>query len=143
MGLTHYWRRPPRLPTAMFCAAVEDVRRILSTVAIKLAGRDGTGEPILLDSRISFNGRTPLACEAFEIASSEWDRLGNPEVTSFCKTGGLPYDLCVKAALIILNHHLHQHLSVASDQAIDGWHSARDIVQVTLGYVPTFALSTV
>ena len=140
MGLTHYWRRPARLSPDKFRAAVVDVRLLLSTAPVGVAGIDGTGAPILHDDQIAFNGRSPLACESFAIAAIESDRHGGGEVTSFCKTQRLPYDLFVKAVLIVLAHHLQPHFVVTSDEGSDGWASARAFVRETLGYGESFTL---
>ena len=140
MGLTHYWRRPARLSPVKFRAAVAEIRHLLSTVPVDIAGIDGTGVPILRDHQIAFNGRAPLACESFAIGAIESDRHGCGEVTSFCKTQRLPYDFFVKTVLIVLAHHLHPHFVVTSDQGPDGWVSARDFVRTVLGYGESFTL---
>ena len=141
MGLTHYWRRPARLPPDMFRAAVADVRRLLSTAPVHVAGIDGTGAPVLCDDQIAFNGRAPLACESFVIAAIECDRHGSGEVTSYCKTEYLPYDFFVKAVLIVLAHHHHPHFVVSSDEGHGGWAKARAFVREMLGYCESFTLS--
>lgn len=141
MGLSHHWRRPTELTAGTFRAAAHDVCKLLASSPVELAGFDGTGSPIIGDDRIVINGRTPLACEPFEIALVEFDRRGNSEVRSFCKTEGLPYDLIVKAALIVFQHHLKPHFVVTSDQMNDDWASARDLVQSTLGFGESFCLS--
>lgn len=141
MGVTHHWRRPTELPADSFRAAVADVRRLLSAATVEIGGFDGTGSPILRDDRIVFNGLAPLACEPFEVATVEFDRHGRNEVCEFCKTGHLPYDLQVKATLIVLEHHLHPHFVVTSDQADEEWAAARDLVQSALGYGSAFCLS--
>lgn len=141
MGLTHHWRRPTELPADSFRAAVADVRRLLAATTVELGGFDGTGSPILRDDRIVFNGREPLACEPFEIATVEFDRQGRNEAWAFCKTEHLPYDLYVKAALIVFQHHRHPHFVVTSDQADKDWSAARELVQSILGFGQSFSLS--
>lgn len=96
--------------------------------------------PIVREDRVVFNGRAPLACEPLEIAAVEFDRRGRPEVRSFCKTDLLPYDLCVKAVLIVFQHHLQSHLVVTSDQKGNDWSVAREVVQSVLGYGQAFCL---
>jgi len=140
MGLTHHWQRPTDLPTAVFRAAVEDCRSLLNSGLVEVAGFDGTGAPILNDERIVFNGQAPVACEPFEIAVVEFDRRGRPECIGHCKTEHLPYDLYVKAALIVFAHHLTDSFRVSSDADDRDWDDARSFVQDQLGYGQAFHL---
>ena len=60
MGYTHYFSRPRTLAAAPFRLFVKDARSIVAALinnGIKLAGPDGTGEPIIRPSRISLNGQ--------------------------------------------------------------------------------------
>ena len=60
MGYSHYFSRPRTLATTPFRRFVADTRSIVASLSkngIKLAGPDGTGEPILRPSRISLNGQ--------------------------------------------------------------------------------------
>src|SRR4051812_15261012 len=114
MGLTHSWLRPTELPTDAFAAAVTDIRRVLESSSIPLAGLEGRGAPILVDDGVAFNGAGAARCEPFEIHRVEFDRHGRLEKFSFCKTQGLPYDLAVKASLIVLKKHLHDLITVMS-----------------------------
>lgn len=59
MGYTHYWYRPPVINPAAFSAIRQDIARLLPALAdvgVPLAGPDGTGDPILTDDLIAFNG---------------------------------------------------------------------------------------
>ena len=141
MGLSHHWQRPTELPAEAFRLAVGDCRVITAEEAPELAGFDGTGEARFDDGHIVFNGRAPRACEPFEIAVTEFDRRGRPEVFGHCKTQGMPYDLWVKAVLIVLQHHLTPWLDVTSDEKDDDWSEARTLVQQHLGYGEAFKLS--
>lgn len=141
MGVTHYWRRPTELPPETFRAAVIDVHRLFSVEHIEVAGFDGTGSPIVSEDRVILNGRAPLACEPLEITAIEFDPRGRSEVRSFCKTELLPYDLCVKAVLVVFQHHLHSHFVVTSDQQDTDWTAARELVQSALGYGQAFCLA--
>lgn len=142
MSLTHHWQRPTELQIEAFRDAVEDCRKLLAGSQPDIAGFDGTGEPILHEERIVFNGQAPGACEPFEIAAVEFDRRGRPEVFGHCKTGHLPYDLYVKASLIVLAHHLGGTFKVMSDADSADWDEARDLVEKTLGYGGDFSLSS-
>src|SRR5687768_12698708 len=116
MGVTHYWYRPTELPAAAFAAAVEDLRRVLKTVDVPLAGFEGTGERILRDDAVVFNGAAGAAVEPFEIQLVEFDRRGRPEKFTCCKTERLPYDIAVKMALIVMKEHLGEQITVTSDE---------------------------
>lgn len=141
MGLTHHWKRPTELPIAAFRKAAADCRLLLDAASIDLAGFDGTGPPLLSEERIIFNGTAPAACEPFEVAAVEFDRRGRPEFFGHCKTEHLPYDLYVKASLIVLAHYLCDDFQVMSDAPEDEWAQARDLVEASLGYGSSFILS--
>src|SRR4051812_32399048 len=114
MGLTHSWLRPTELPADAFAAAVKDIQLALKRANIPLAGFEGSGKPVFREDAVVFNGVQGAACEPFEIHQVEFDRRGRPEVFSFCKTQGLPYDLAVKAALIVFKSHLGETIQVMS-----------------------------
>src|SRR4051794_9594297 len=101
MGLTHYWYRPTELPTEPFAAAVEGIRQVLKVTGVPLGGFEGVGDPILKPDAVVFNGRKGAAVEPFEIQLVEFDQRGRPAKFSYCKTEGRPYDLAVRAALIV------------------------------------------
>src|SRR4051794_29927973 len=56
MGLTHSWIRPTELPARLFAQAVEDIRTVLASAEVPLAGLEGVGEPILRLDAVIFNG---------------------------------------------------------------------------------------
>lgn len=141
MGITHHWKRPTELAEAAFANAILDLRKLIAAADLDIAGFDGTGLPILLSNHVVFNGPAPMSCEPFEIAQTEFDRRGRPEFYGHCKTQGLPYDMAVKAALIILAHHLGQSISVSSDTGDDDWAVARELVQGHLGFGGNFRLA--
>lgn len=134
MGLTHYWERPTELPKKPFAAAVEDLRRLIAGAGAELAGFDGTGSPICETEHVVFNGADGESCEPFEIRRIEFDRRGRPNVCSFCKSEGLPYDLFVRVALIVFRQHLGSQFEVRSDGNPDSWLQATALVQRVLGY---------
>jgi len=116
MGKTHYWRRPTELPTDRFAAAANEIRRVVGLAGVPLAGFEGSGEPVFMENSVVFNGVGNARCEPFKVHDTEFDRHGRPETFSFCKTQGLPYDLAVKAALVILKEHLGDSIKVMSDE---------------------------
>jgi hypothetical protein len=119
---------------------VSDVKRLLPTLDVRLAGDEGKGEPVLVDDAIVFNGEGAARCEPFALLRVEHDRRGRGVVSGFCKTEGLPYDLGVKAVLVVLKHHLRDEIKVSSDQRERGWAEARAAVQAALGYGEDFEL---
>ena len=140
MGWTHYWQRPTELPEVEFAHAAQDCSKMIDAIGLPLAGFDGSGEPIISDERIVFNGGPSAACEPFEIARVEFDRRGRGLVGGFCKTEGLPYDLCVQAVLLILKHYLGDLINVTSDGADEDWEEARSRAHDVLGYGDNFKL---
>ncbi len=137
MGLSHYWHRGTELPAEDFAAAVEDVRTAIFKIQVPLAGFDGTGQPILKADTVVFNGQPPV--EPFEIHQTEFDRRGRTSHWSYCKTEGAPYDVAVRAALIIFKHHLREKLIVASDAKGEGWEPARRLCEEAVGYGGDFS----
>lgn len=128
MGKTHFWRRPTELPSDQFGAAVKEIRRVVGLAGVPLAGFEGCGEPIFVEDAVVFNGVGNAGCEPFQVRDTEFDRRGRSEVFSFCKTEGLPYDLAVKAALVIFKEHLGDLIKVMSDEPESAWADARDLV---------------
>ena len=136
MGLTHYWLRPPILLPQDFARAVEDCHEILPKLGIPLA--DGPGSAVFRNDLISFNGAPPQRCESFVVRQRERPQRDHLMVFSFTKTNGLPYDQCVRLALIILQHHLGSDLEVNSDDA--HWEDACALCVERLGYGREFHL---
>ena len=137
MGYTNYWRRPCELPAAPFATAVTDCQAVIGRMDVELAGFDGDGQPLFASDHLVFNGRNPQSCEPFEVARTQFDRQGRLNVLCYCKTEQLPYDLCVKVALVILSHYLRE-LIACSDGREDDWTTAKGIVQAQLNYGQDF-----
>ncbi len=142
MGLTHSWTRPTELPVDKFATAIRDVRRVLAHIDVPLAGFEGGGKPIFTDDAIVFNGVGGAGCEPFEIHQTEFDRRGRPAKFSFCKTEGLPYDLAVKAALIVLKARLGEVIRILSDEPDESWTCARQLVKQQVGCGSDFKLDS-
>ena len=140
MGITHHWKRPVELPPEAFKAAIIDSGRLLSDAEGVLAGFDGTGSPLVEDEHLVLNGRGTAGVEPLELVLTEFDRHGRTEVWGHCKTGLRPYDLHVKAVLIIFRHHLPGLFSVMSDQTDTEWETARKLTNRLLGYGRLFTL---
>lgn len=140
MGITHYWTRPTELLKTKFDSAAVDFRKVVDRIPGQIAGFDGSGPPIINEERVVLNGISPQSCEPLELAVIEFDRRGREEVMSYCKTQELPYDLFVKAVLIIFEHHMRPDFKVSSDQHDSKWNKAREVVQEVLGYGYDFKL---
>jgi len=52
----------------------------------------------------------------------------------------MPYDICVRAALIVLQHHLGEKFKVGSDDKT-GWAEAKQLVAANLSYGDNFTLT--
>lgn len=134
MGFTHYWLRPSELEREKFAAAVGDCRKVCEASGIPLRGIEGAAEPVFQDRVVAFDG----GCESFIVQRACTD--GSPERPSrsrpgnwfgYCKTERLPYDLCVQAALVVLEHHLGAAFRVSSDGDSAAWDSRRsDAVKI-------------
>jgi len=59
---------------------------------------------------------------------------------TFCKTAFKPYDICVTACLIVLEHYFKDHVRVSSDGESAEWDDARRLCQQVLGYGEEFTL---
>jgi hypothetical protein len=141
MSWTHYWQRGTELSQAPFQAVLIDLRKLLDSTDIKLAGNDGLEEPFLSLDEISFNGVHGQDCEPFRIRRTDALRQNRDMVYSFCKTEHMPYDLCVKCVLIILKHHFNENIAVSSDGIDKDWQDAILHCQTILGYGNNFKLS--
>ena len=140
MGLTHYWERPAQLAPAAFNRAVDDCRRLLPHLPIPLAGGDGTGTPVCDSELLIFNGVGDASYETCAICRAEEDPGAGRRILSFCKTEHRPYDLAVRAVLIVFQHHLGSQFKVSSDDHASAWEAAQNICQQHLGYGADFRL---
>jgi hypothetical protein len=140
MGYTHYWKRPPHLPSQPFGCALVDCGRLLPDLNVPLAGPLGTGKPIFLSDAIVFNGVGAASCETFAIRRDETDPGHGRLVFAFCKTAREPYDLAVQACLIVLKHHLGSQFHITSDGDQEEWETARQVCQQHLAYGGDFRL---
>lgn len=139
MGYTHYWYRAKEY----FPNAWEELRRDVMTL-VELQGKQYTAnitysvgeEYILLDGA---GGNT---CETLRLSRKyQQDRESYTEddqYFEFCKTNLLPYDLIVKAILVLAWRHLG--VRVASDGTDDDWTPAVKLAQLVTGSQLDFKL---
>lgn len=100
----------------------------------------GIGDPVVAGNLIAFNGAVPRSGESFHV----WRVIENPgretkrygKFHAFCKTGGLPYDLAVTAALLVLKHYLGDQIVIVSDGGNAEWVAAKTLCYKTLGWGP-------
>jgi hypothetical protein len=142
MGWTHYWKRDPEVDLGPFKLASMDCKRIFAVIDVPLSGPESFGEPEINEHEIKFNGIKGQDCELFTVRAEECPRNPGRAIFTYCKTENLPYDLCVKCALVILKHHLGDHIQVMSDGSDKDWQDAKHICFTHLGYGQDFVLST-
>lgn len=161
MGYTHYYRRRElKHNKRTFKAFVEDVKKVVAALPphsqssgayckdepLKLAGWDGTGEPVFNEDEISFNGagdelshETLLIPREFKFGKDDYGKWkaeefkASGEVFAFCKTARKPYDLAVQAVLILYKEYFGDKVKISSDGEADDWKSAFELVSSVLG----------
>ena len=145
MGYTHYWRftkNPKDIKDGdkKFKKAVELLKKCLANVpaeldvpyygknTFKLAGGNGTGEPIFTDTMVCFNGfdgDEDLSHETCYLA------LDNPDgwEFDFCKTAEKPYDVAVCLTLLCFKKVFGDDFNWSSDGngSNFGWKLAHSI----------------
>jgi hypothetical protein len=144
MGYTHYWnftKNPKDIKDGdkKFKKAVELLKKCLANIpaeldtpyygkmALKLAGGDGTGEPIFNDNLVCFNGfdgDDDLSHETCYLAldNSNYD-------FDFCKTAEKPYDVAVCLTLLCFKEAFGDDFNWSSDGngSEYGWRLAHKI----------------
>jgi hypothetical protein len=141
MGWTHYWNSPDELDVPTFARAVSDSRRVLEASLVALAGADGTGRPTLTHEAIIFNSVASSGCEPFVSLRRTQGHHLRRRPWQFCKTEHLPYDRCVMAVLVVLQHHFGSRVTVASDGRETDWRPATELCRTVLGYDSGFTLA--
>jgi len=110
MGYTHYWKSSGKgLSEKNLIKAIEVMGKIVKDQPKLLASWEGTGEPLVTEKEINFNGKEDNSHENFVI-SVNWNGGFN-----FCKTARKPYDLVVVACLAVLKHFCKDTVHVRSD----------------------------
>jgi hypothetical protein len=146
MGYTHYWRftkNPKDIKDGdkKFKKAVELLQKCLKKVSaeldvpyygkntFKLAGGNGTGEPVFTDTNVCFNGLEgdeDLSHEACYLA------LDNPDGYDFdfCKTVEKPYDVAVCLTLLCFKKAFGDDFNWSTDGngSEFGWKLANSII---------------
>jgi hypothetical protein len=103
MGYTHYIRQYRDLTDEEWATFTDCARIIFETSSVPLASWDGTGEPMISDDRVSFNGVGSDGCETCAINRTMRElfdyevKSGETSVFDFCKTRRRPYDVIVRS----------------------------------------------
>lgn len=118
------------------------IQRVLAALPkdVVVAGALGIGDAVAAGNLIAFNGAVPRAGESFHV----WRVIDDPSreikryglYHSYCKTGGLPYDLAVTAALLVLKHYLGDQIVIVSDGGNAEWDAAKALCYKTFGWGP-------
>lgn len=139
MGYTHFWYRVREIELDVYFKILTDFKRLLPVLTeegVRLAGSGGTGDPIIDEDNILFNGVGAERYEDFVFPRilRLWDESDeNDQYFQFCKTSAYPYDQAVIAFLLIAKHHLKQDIAVQSDVGAKKLDATKKLCQTTLG----------
>lgn len=139
MGYTHYWYRVREIELDVYFKILTDFKRLLPVLieeGVRLAGSGGTGDPVINDDNLLFNGVGAERYENFVFPRvlRIWDEPDkNDQYFQFCKTSAYPYDQAVIAFLIIAKHYLQQDITVQSDVGVEKLEDAKKLCQTYLG----------
>lgn len=140
MGYTHYWYRVREIELDVYFKILTDFKRLLPVLTkegVRLAGSGGTGDPVIKDENLLFNG---VGAERYEdfVFPRKLRLWGEPDENDqyfqFCKTSSYPYDQAVIAFLLIAKHHLQQDITVQSDVGAKKLDAAKKLCQTSLGF---------
>lgn len=129
MGYTHYWKfkqNPKDIKGGdkKFKKAVELFKKCISIHPFALAGGDGTGEPIIKNNELCFNG---VDDDSYETCYFALDNKGYD--FDFCKTARKPYDGAVCLAILCFKKAFGKDFSYSSDgdSEDEGWKLANEV----------------
>lgn len=136
MGYTNYWSRPRQLDKRKWAGFIADLTLLLTKLPKKTDGRgpfkfeekpreirllgyenNFTSKPHLTPEMVRFNGRGRTKKDNYGhetflikrvVEPSDYCKPQQNMFVDFCKTARKPYDLVVKATLIILAYHFPQ-----------------------------------
>lgn len=113
-GYSHNWSWHSSPDPVKLKKCLSEMKLILGASPVPLASVDGTGQPTVRDSMLTFNMK------------GEDDTIGEPFVFpghvgyNSCKTNGLAYDPVVTACLlVVMDHFSKAEVTVGSDGKID------------------------
>lgn len=149
MSYGHYWGRTKVIPDVAFQAFADDVRKIIEAVAptlglfggIKVKGATGFGRPTIDAEHICFNGapRRETFWISRDVALKSPDQQPDADGVywDFVKTGQLPYDTVVVAALTSFKVHVPD-VRLSSDGGEDEWQAGLALYRRATGRPVTF-----
>ena len=130
MGYTHYWtfkKSPAKIADGKekFANAVALFKEGLKKLQdIPLGDGWGENEPIITDTKVCFNGKTP---KDYETCAMSLESKG----FNFCKTARQPYDPVVCLLLLCMADAFGDDFGYSSDGDIEngeeGWARAQEI----------------
>lgn len=123
MGYTHYWIRSGSFPRQRFRQFITDVKELIQIMEKEY--NIGLTDLILNDNLVQFNGNE--GHELFRMPRI----VKNGRVFSFCKTARKPYDLLVKAVLILAKYYFK--IKIHSDGDFSEWAKAIVLVADHVG----------
>ena len=139
MGYTLYWYRVREIELDVYFKILTEFKRLLPVLTeegVRLARSGGTGDPIIDEDNLLFNGVGSERYEDFVFPRvlSLWDEPDeNDQYFQFCKTSSYPYDQAVIALLLIAKHHLQKDITVQSDVGVEKLEAAKKLCQTYLG----------
>jgi len=124
------WKSPP--DSAKLKKCIDEMKMILQASPVPLASVDGTGQPTIRDSILTFNMK------------GDDEEIGEPFVFpgrtgyNFCKTNGKPYDVVVAACmLVMLDHFSKDEVVISSDgDSKEEWEEGAALFKKVLGRSP-------
>lgn len=153
MGYTNYWTFKPipkgqiKRIEGLYQRAIEACNLVARSYRDRHKGTDASLSGFSAHAKngkyggVHFNGKGDLGCEDFALRSTYRDNLtpspyGIPDGFSFCKTREYPYDVVVKACLLILKFYLKDQIDISWDglisDAADGLELAREITKLDI-----------
>jgi hypothetical protein len=140
-GTEIYWRRIRLFDRIHLRRVVRDFKTVYNgnKDKIPLAYPDGTGKPdINLQEGLRFNGKNDEMGERFFLVRRHLGIRNTDEEDRYydtCDHKGMPYNIYVKVALILAKFHLKEGIKIWSDEGIEGWFEAYDLLCEHLPYV--------
>lgn len=104
MGYTNYYHTRHQENNKFPAQFVKDVKTIVDNSPCKIIGWDNDeleSKPEITEARISLNGAGEDGHESFVMTPDGLNMFNEPGAYRFCKTCRKPYDLIVKAILIL------------------------------------------
>lgn len=110
---------------------VDDFGHLLPHLPL-LASPNGHLLPLGNAQVLAFNGRHPADGEPFVFPGESWEEKA--EFFGACSTGGRPYDLAVRVALLLARIHFGDHLTINSHAHLSEWAKAALLIEARLSY---------